>query len=821
MGNTIQQVLVALTTYPGNLIYHMALAFSVAGALQAAHSLWRDHEFPQGLRMVVGLGILLGLRFTLFLSAGLVQQGLANSHVLLPIFDRAVTSLSLIVILWLWNFPEPSRTADAASGLLGLFTIILSALSWALWNGRYSELSFNAFWLDLGWEIFAIILITLGIILLLVRRPNGWQYGLGMLLVSLLGHTLHLLFPLTDSDYPGFVRLAQMSVYPILFTLPRRFAQPSPEISDSPQPGQSPKPVPRRVDSEPLVIQERQRYGIAPERLQTFLGMISETSVQKLCISIARTIAETMLADICLLVYPPGSGGQFVFQCGYDLIREETLASMGVDEEQLPLISSAMSKSRPLRLPSSSTSRDLATIGKILGLGTTGHLMAGFVESPDGKPYLGILLLSPHSDRRWSRLDQNYMEKITQGLAPFLHRAEINKAIQNDLEQTRSNLESSQTLLEQAQAENKELKERLIISQHGNLPEDEIPPVEVDLSDVMLTGTTMEWLNLQEEHKKSLDTVTRLQVENRRLGEMVESLIGEGDGHELTTSTHYQSELNEALQEITQLKNRLQNVEQDALESAGSPEEVSGMSNEQVEVFASIAQDLRQPMSSILGYSDLLLGESVGILGALQRKFLERIRASTERLEMLHDDLLRITTLDGERFEINPEAVDLGNAIDKALADTSSQMRDKKIIFRLDLPKTMPFIHADRDALQQILIHLIKNAGLVSPVEGEILLRAETQESDSDQDFVLIQVADQGGGIPKDDLPRVFSRLYRADNPLIEGVGDTGVGLSIVKTLVESHDGRIWVDTEEGSGSAFNVLLPLFDGVPISSFDEA
>jgi len=827
MGNTIQQVLAALTTYPGNLVYHMALAFSVAGTLQAAYSLWRDHEFPQGLRMVVGLGVLLGLRFFLFLSAGLVQQGLANPHVLLPILDRAITTLSLIVIIWLWNFPEPTRTADAASGLLALLTLTASALSFAWWSGNYSELSFNSSWLDISWETFAIVLIVIGIILLLVRKPNGWQYGLGMLSVGLLGHILHLVFPVTNSDFPGFVRLAQMSVYPILFTLPRRFTLPSRAISEPSEPSETLDPsqplafLEKRVPSEPLVIQERQRYGIAPERLQTFLGMISEKSLKKLCTSIARTIAETMLADICLLLYPPGSGGQFTFQCGYDLIREETLTSMGVDEDQLPLISSAMSKSRPIRLPASSTSRDLSTIGNILGLGSTGHMMAGFVESPDGNPFLGILLLSPHSDRRWSRVDQNYLEQITHGLAPFLHRAETNRVVQEELEEAHRNLESSQKLLKQAQEENKELKEHLSDSQEVILPEEDIPPFETALEEFSQEKTSIELLALQEDHKKSLDTVARLQVENRRLGEMVESLIDGEDDSELLPNAHYKGELDKALEEIARLKNSLQSIELEALESVDSPEDVSGMSNEQVEVFASIAQDLRQPMSSILGYTDLLLGESVGILGALQRKFLERIRASTERLEMLLDDLLRITTIDGEQFVINPEAVDLGHAIDKALADTSSQMRDKNIILRVDLPKTMPFIHADRDALQQVLIHLLKNAGMVSPVEGEISLRAEVQESDSDQDFVLIQVADQGGGIPKDDLPRVFSRLYRADNPLIEGVGDTGVGLSIVKTLVESHEGRIWVDTEEGSGSAFNVLLPLYDGVPTTVSDEA
>jgi two-component system sensor histidine kinase VicK len=121
----------------------------------------------------------------------------------------------------------------------------------------------------------------------------------------------------------------------------------------------------------------------------------------------------------------------------------------------------------------------------------------------------------------------------------------------------------------------------------------------------------------------------------------------------------------------------------------------------------------------------------------------------------------------------------------------------------------MPFIHADRDALQQVLINLLMNACAVTPNDGEIFLRANIHDSEKDQHFALVQVTDQGGGIPEGDLQRVFSRLYRADYPSITGIGDTGVGLSIVKTLVEAHGGRIWVDTEDGVGSTFSLLLPI------------
>jgi two-component system phosphate regulon sensor histidine kinase PhoR len=238
-------------------------------------------------------------------------------------------------------------------------------------------------------------------------------------------------------------------------------------------------------------------------------------------------------------------------------------------------------------------------------------------------------------------------------------------------------------------------------------------------------------------------------------------------------------------------------------------------STSQAEVIASMAQELRQPMSSIVGYTDLLLSESVGILGALQRKFIERIKASTERIDNLINDLIQLTAVDSGDMALNLEMVDLNLIIDNAMAYTSSQLREKNITLRIDLPQQFGPVHADREALQQILIHLLQNAGAATPIEGTITLRVRKQQ-ETGQDFILLQVSDTGGGIPDHDLPRVFSRLYRADNVLIQGVGDTGVGLSLAKTLTEAQGGRIWVDSEMNVGATFHVLLPV-GGLPPSA----
>ena len=125
----------------------------------------------------------------------------------------------------------------------------------------------------------------------------------------------------------------------------------------------------------------------------------------------------------------------------------------------------------------------------------------------------------------------------------------------------------------------------------------------------------------------------------------------------------------------------------------------------------------------------------------------------------------------------------------------------------LDLPKTLSTIQGDREALQQILIHLLQNAGAVTPPEGTIKLKVKTR-TENGLGFIVINVADSGGGSAPKDIKRVFTRLYDSENDIIQGVGDNSTGLSIAKTLTEAQHGRIWVESEQGVGSTFSVLLP-------------
>jgi len=232
-----------------------------------------------------------------------------------------------------------------------------------------------------------------------------------------------------------------------------------------------------------------------------------------------------------------------------------------------------------------------------------------------------------------------------------------------------------------------------------------------------------------------------------------------------------------------------------------------------MEVIASVTQELRQPMSSIIGYADLLLSESVGLIGALQRKFLERIKASSERIGVLLDDLIRVMDIDSGNLRLAQESVDVSRVIDDALRASDALFRGKNLQLTCEIPANLPPVQADRDALLQIFSHLLGNSGAASQNDTAVHLTVEHQSEHrpgaDPLNYLILSVSDTGGGISPDDQPRVFSRLYRADAPLIAGLGDNGMGLSIAKALVEGHGGRIWVLSDPGVGSTFFVLLPL------------
>jgi signal transduction histidine kinase len=774
METLLQQINNILTTPPGNLIVHLIIAFSIITTFQTVMIGKRTSRYRYTNRLLLGLGLLLIVQLILFLSSGLAWQGIANPHLFLPPLDRAIAVFNLVWIIWMWCFSEPSRPADILVGVLNLVIILSLALSLSIWSSQEPSLAFNGSWLDWVWQIAILFTTLIGIVLVLLRRPEDWGICLGIIGINLLGSAVQLLWMVPVGDFSSPVRLAQLCSFPLLPVLAQRLH------------------APFQVEKPTLLIpplQERRRYSADSRAVFAWAQVAVQKDSVKVGNALTRALAQTMLSDLCFLVTAPKSQGGLIIQGGYDLIREEELAGTVLDQTQVPLLINAVNRGKPLIINTSANSpADVKNLSSAIGLETAGNLLHIPLISGTNV-WGGIIFLSAYSNRIWNTIDQDYLTATTETiLTILLDKKQSAPAIEQTKEPSEQ-LVYLQDQIEQLYRDNQKLQKAL----------NETHAVNKEIPDVA---------SLLAVQQESQETINSLQIENNRLRAVHDQTANQPlDSH--MSQDYLEGELRLTLEELARLQNNLADANMKILSLENNPNLQERPANEEREVINSITQELRQPLASILGYTELLLSESAGILGALQRKFLERVMASTERLRSSLNDLIQVTSLQNNPLEISSQPVEMNTVIDQAIAETSSQIREKNITLRVDMPEELPQIEADRDALQQIAVHLLQNAGLVTPVEGTITLRACIEDSEPNSPCLLLQVTDTGGGIAPEDQQRVFARQYRAENPLILGVGDTGVGLSIAKTLVEAHGGRIWVECKTGHSTTFSVLLPI------------
>jgi signal transduction histidine kinase/DNA-binding response OmpR family regulator len=223
---------------------------------------------------------------------------------------------------------------------------------------------------------------------------------------------------------------------------------------------------------------------------------------------------------------------------------------------------------------------------------------------------------------------------------------------------------------------------------------------------------------------------------------------------------------------------------------------------------ASVSQEIRTPMTSISGYTDLLLAKSVGPLGSTQTKFLERIRANADRIDGLLNDLVSMMILDSRQLELKAEAMDLAATIHEAAETVHGDIAAKEQHLDLELPTDLSYVQAGPDAVYHILTNLLQNAHRCSPPGAHIRLQVR-EIHEGDTHYVSVSVTDAGGGIAAGDHKKVFNRFYRSENRIVPGLGDPDASLPIVKVLAEANGGRLWLESQMGVGSTFAFILPI------------
>jgi PAS domain S-box-containing protein len=215
-----------------------------------------------------------------------------------------------------------------------------------------------------------------------------------------------------------------------------------------------------------------------------------------------------------------------------------------------------------------------------------------------------------------------------------------------------------------------------------------------------------------------------------------------------------------------------------------------------------VSHDLRSPLTAILGYTELV--ERTGPLTPNQHDLLRRLQGSVQHITSLVNDLLDLGRLEAG-FDTRREFVQLKNVLKYSLDMFEIQVKKKKIKVVVDIAADLKPLRANPIRIRQMLDNLIGNAIKYTPANGTVHINISMQG-----DQIILKVEDTGFGIPSEEQAHVFEKFYRATN-IVESVEGSGLGLAIVKSIVDSHQGRVWVESTVGKGSSFIVLLPTQD----------
>jgi len=415
-GSLYEQIITLLTVPPGNLVYHLVLAFSIAGALPGGLTLWQRAGVEAGRRMVIGLSLLLLAQFVLIIDAGLAQF-FPVFDAWLPVLDRAAYAFSLIILIWLWVYPQGSGRVKSATMFLSLITLLLTVLTGLWWVNQTINSPFNGSTADLLWTGYSSVLAFGGGLLLILRRPDGYGFGLGMFILLFLGLAVYLFVPQPEGNFPGVVRLTQIAAFPLLLTLPTRFSWGSEQ-------DQQPSP------------------GLEPATYENIKTIATKSDPLEVCQAVTAIVSRALHAEWCLLISPPNDNKHISLFCGYDLDQGTYIGAATFASQLVPVLSEALRQGRPLHLPAEGNIPDLDGFGKILSISVSGSLLSAPILTRSGEIDKALVLLSADSDRSWSAADQNYLADIATSLTEIFDYKNEYLTQSEKLTQSNSNLKN-------------------------------------------------------------------------------------------------------------------------------------------------------------------------------------------------------------------------------------------------------------------------------------------------------------------------------------------------------------------------------------------
>lgn len=788
-----------LTEPPGNIIYHLVTLFALQAVFAICLSQWlRNRQDRDAWRQMMAAGGLIAGRVLLLALALLLAGDVSRAALYLPPLEQALNGVTAVLLVWALVSPSARQPRlGTVLLLLSLFIIALLTVTFTTtWQAQaaaetaYATTPQMQVWVTLQAGVYGI-----GLALTLVNQRTRATLS-PFIMTVLLGTAVAALLVILNAnpnEAPLFfwLRLGYLIAFPLWAALVYR---------------QSIAPlVAAQRANRPAVRQLTDSLMLSTAVLQT---VDTENRAHQ-----SVTLIQQMVdaAFVGVGIFPPDNRQILYLTSNLPQAGTDAPKSWQLDLIEWPPFRTAIRKKESVELlPDGQGMRPLQLLYEAIQVGPYGAMLVEplFI----GDEAVGMLLLAkPDGRLRWTPREK----AITPALAAFVAQALLNsyqshptappppattlptgdtavgstvvsgRLIALEAERDRLAAELDTTANRASQAEARALVALKRAHDLAQLLEE----IERVNRDERISALEREIETLRESLVEAEDAMALAAASE---GELSTEWI-------MLTITRYSGQLEEAQARIAALETALHQQQQGTA----------------AELLVALIQELRTPMTSIGGFTDLLLGETLGILGARQRDLLQRIQANTRRMGNLLDQMLQLASNREQPTPADEEALDVREVIETAVTGVMSQVRDKNLRLDMEIPPALPPLTMKRNDLQQVLAHLLSNACQAAGNNGQVTITAQAAaihpptHANEWLRFLQVKVSDSGSGIHPDDLGAVFVAHHRADAPLIKGLGDTGAGLAMAHNLAQANGGRIWVESTPGEGSTFSLLFPL------------
>jgi len=277
---------------------------------------------------------------------------------------------------------------------------------------------------------------------------------------------------------------------------------------------------------------------------------------------------------------------------------------------------------------------------------------------------------------------------------------------------------------------------------------------------------------------------------------------------DITERKRMERELQEKNEQLDAQNEELQSQTEELLtqqqELVEKTEEVERANQLKSEFLASMSHELRTPLNVIIGFSELMIDEVPGKINQDQRQCLSDVLSSSQHLLDLINEVLDLSKIESGKMEFKLENIALTKVIESLTRTMTPILTPRKQSLDVEVEEGLSLVLADEGKLGQVLLNLVDNASKATPGGGKIKIEAVRHDG-----WCQLSVIDNGVGIRKEDQERIFEPFCRLDNPLAEEKKGTGLGLTLIKQIVERYGGQMWVESEYGKGSRFTFTVPV------------